>query len=44
MVSIWFLAGFLIFILGILGLYIGKIFDGVKNRPVYLIKETVNFK
>jgi len=41
-VSIWFLAGVLISILGVLGLYIGKIFDGIKNRPLYLIKESVN--
>lgn len=36
-VSIWFLSGLIIFILGIVGLYIGKIFDGIKNRPLYLI-------
>jgi dolichol-phosphate mannosyltransferase len=36
-VSIWFLSGFIIFIIGIVGLYIGKIFEGIKNRPLYLI-------
>jgi polyisoprenyl-phosphate glycosyltransferase len=36
-VSIWFLSGLIIFILGIVGLYIGKTFDGIKNRPLYLI-------
>lgn len=42
MISIWFLGGLIIFVLGILGLYIGKIFDGVKNRPIYFIQELVN--
>lgn len=41
-ISIWFLAGIIIFILGIVGLYIGKIFEKVKNRPVYIISEKVN--
>jgi polyisoprenyl-phosphate glycosyltransferase len=36
-VSIWFLSGFITFIIGIVGLYIGKIFEGVKKRPLYLI-------
>ena len=38
-VSIWLLAGFIIFILGVIGLYIGKTFEGVKNRPIYIIRE-----
>ncbi len=36
-VSIWFLSGLIIFILGIIGLYIGKTFESAKNRPLYLI-------
>jgi polyisoprenyl-phosphate glycosyltransferase len=39
-ISIWFLSGLIISILGIVGLYIGKIFEGVKARPVYIISET----
>jgi dolichol-phosphate mannosyltransferase len=38
-VSIWFLSGLIIFILGIVGLYIGKTFEGMKQRPLYLIDE-----
>jgi polyisoprenyl-phosphate glycosyltransferase len=41
-VSIWFLSGLIIFILGIVGLYISKIFDGVKSRPLYIISKQVN--
>jgi dolichol-phosphate mannosyltransferase len=40
--SIWFLAGIVISILGILGLYIGKIFEKVKQRPIFIIKDIVN--
>ncbi|MFC2188226.1 glycosyltransferase family 2 protein [Fulvivirgaceae bacterium LMO-SS25] len=42
MMSIWFLSGLIIFILGINGLYLSKVFDGVKNRPIYLIDKRVN--
>lgn len=41
-ISIWFLAGVIIFLIGVVGLYVGKIFDSVKNRPAFIIKETVN--
>ena len=40
--SIWFLSGIIIITLGIVGLYIGKIFEGVKNRPIYVIAKEVN--
>lgn len=42
MVSIYFLGGLLLSIGGILGVYIGKIFDEVKNRPIYIIDEIIN--
>lgn len=42
--SVWFLSGLIIFILGVIGLYISKIFDGVKSRPIYIIsEETTSF-
>lgn len=40
--SIWFLSGIVISILGIIGLYLGKTFEKVKGRPVYIVKETAN--
>ncbi len=40
--SVWFLGGVIIFFLGIIGLYIGKIFEGVKNRPLYIIDKQIN--
>jgi dolichol-phosphate mannosyltransferase len=39
MVSIYFLGGLLLSMAGILGLYIGKIFDEVKNRPLYVVDD-----
>jgi len=41
-VSISFFSGLIIFILGILGLYIGKTFDETKKRPIFIVKDTVN--
>ena len=42
MMSIWFLSGLIIFILGINGLYLSKVFDGVKSRPIYIITKSIN--
>jgi polyisoprenyl-phosphate glycosyltransferase len=38
-ISIWFLSGVIIFTLGIIGLYIGKTFEGVKARPPFIISD-----
>lgn len=40
-VSIWFLSGVIITTIGVCGIYIGKIFDQSKGRPVYIIDEVV---
>jgi dolichol-phosphate mannosyltransferase len=40
--SIWFVGGLLLFMMGVLGLYIGKIFDQVKGRPIFIVSETLN--
>ena len=40
--SIWFVGGLLLFVLGIIGLYIGKIYDQVKGRPYSVVRETIN--
>ena len=40
--SIWFVGGLMLFVMGILGLYIGKIFDQVKGRPIYVVRNTIN--
>lgn len=40
--SIWFVCGIQLIVMGMLGLYIGKIFDQVKGRPSYIIRDTIN--
>ena len=42
--SIWFVGGIILFMMGILGLYIGKIFDQVKGRPVFIVSEMLNIE
>jgi glycosyltransferase involved in cell wall biosynthesis len=41
MVSIFFTTGITLMVLGILGIYIGKIFLQVKNRPLYIISHKI---
>lgn len=41
-ISVWLLSGFIIATLGVVGLYVGKTFEGVKNRPIYIIEKKVN--
>lgn len=41
-VSLYFLGGIIIFNLGIIGIYLGKTFDEVKKRPLYLIKNSTD--
>jgi len=38
-ISIWLLSGIIISIIGIVGIYLGKTFNQVKNRPIYIIDE-----
>jgi putative glycosyltransferase len=38
-VSIWFLGGLIIAFLGIIGIYLSKIFNETKQRPLYVVRE-----
>ena len=40
-VSIWFVGGVILAQLGILGLYLGYVFDQTKNRPTFIVRELV---
>lgn len=42
-ISLWLIAGLLIMFMGVLGLYLSKIFDNTKKRPLYIIEEKINF-
>lgn len=41
MVAIFFMGGLILANLGLIGLYIGKIYDEIKNRPLYIVRETI---
>lgn len=42
MVSIWFLSGVILFSVGVVGIYVSKIFNQVKQRPNYLVSEVLS--
>lgn len=42
MVTIVLVGGFIMISLGVLGLYIGQIFEQVKNRPMFIVQESIN--
>ncbi|WP_035711615.1 glycosyltransferase family 2 protein [Salibacterium aidingense] len=44
MVSIYFIGGLIFANLGVLGLYMGKVFNEVKDRPLYIIQESIGFQ
>jgi glycosyltransferase involved in cell wall biosynthesis len=41
-VSLFFLSGIIIASIGLVGLYIGKIFKQVKQRPLYVVQQKIN--
>ena len=40
--SIWFVGGLILFVLGVIGLYIGRIFNQVKERQLFIVREKLN--
>lgn len=38
-VSIWLVGGIIIFSIGVIGIYVSKIFNQTKNRPLFIIKK-----
>jgi glycosyltransferase involved in cell wall biosynthesis len=43
MVSVFFMGGIILLVLGIIGIYIGKIFNEIKGRPLYVVGDSVGF-
>lgn len=41
-VSLYFLGGIIISVLGIIGIYLGKTFDEVKKRPLYIVRNSTS--
>jgi dolichol-phosphate mannosyltransferase len=44
LVSVLFLGGIQLIFLGIIGEYLGRIYDEVKRRPLYIVAETLGFE
>jgi|694.fasta_scaffold154891_2 glycosyltransferase involved in cell wall biosynthesis len=42
MVSIFFTSGVILTVLGIIGIYLGRVFHEVKSRPLYLVSKSIN--
>ena len=40
-ISIWFLSGIIITVIGVVGIYVGKVFEQTKNRPAFIIDKIV---
>ncbi len=43
MIVIIFFSGIQLLSLGLIGVYIGRVFDEVKDRPDYIIDKQINF-
>ena len=41
-ISIWLLSGIIITIIGVVGIYVGKIFDQVKDRKAFIIDKQID--
>jgi glycosyltransferase involved in cell wall biosynthesis len=42
-VSVFFMGGIILMVQGIIGIYIGKIFNEIKGRPLYVVAERLGF-
>jgi dolichol-phosphate mannosyltransferase len=42
MAVLWFVGGTILVSLGIIGLYLGRVFEQTKGRPAYIIRETTD--
>jgi dolichol-phosphate mannosyltransferase len=43
MVAIFFLSGLMFANIGVVGLYLGKVFDEARRRPLYVVMDRTNF-
>lgn len=42
MISVWFIGGLLLMSIGLIGEYVGKIYEEVKHRPRYIVEEILS--
>ena len=43
-IALFFLSGIIILVLGVIGVYLGKAFDKLKDRPTYIIEKNINIE
>lgn len=43
-IATYFLGGIILISIGVIGVYVGNIFNEVKNRPLYVVRTELNFK
>jgi dolichol-phosphate mannosyltransferase len=41
---VWFLGGVQLITIGILGLYVGRVYEQTNERPIYITEDLVNFE
>lgn len=44
MVVLWFVSGVMLFALGVIGLYLGRMFEHTRHRPLFVVREQINGK
>jgi|RhiMethySRZTD1v2_1073278.scaffolds.fasta_scaffold520115_2 dolichol-phosphate mannosyltransferase len=42
MVVTWFVGGAILFSLGVIGLYLGRMFEHTRHRPLFIVREQIN--
>ena len=43
-ISLWFICGILVFLIGVVGLYLGKTFNQTKGRPTFIVEDKINIQ
>lgn len=43
-ISLWLLGGIIISLIGVVGIYLGKLFEKAKERPTFIVKQKLNFE
>jgi dolichol-phosphate mannosyltransferase len=42
--SVWFIGGMIMLTLGLVGIYVGKVFQQVKQRPQFIVSDICNLE
>ena len=42
-ISLWLLGGIIISLIGVVGIYLGKLFEKAKERPTFIVNNKRNF-